>query len=366
MSSFQGGSLLYHTFTLVVQTFFFGGYSVLILISTRMLLTRGLKTRSLKSLFFLGLLMYAISSAFWGFSVAYIVGNMQTYIDPGNVEWAKFNDRVSPSLPLFNAIVLINFVLSDGIVCWRAWVISRMHYRGWIWLPFVFWFFTMLSTSTLIVFRSIDIPDSSLGGDKRFIRAIDVLQLQNMTTSLLSNISATGFLGATAWRHRQAMRTNFEDRKRSRVNQVLALLIESGVLYCMTGVLGTISQLVHLPHGTLNDIVLPVNIQFAGAYAPALLLLISHHSDGHGNDTEYVGTLQISARPERAGTIQFTPGLGNRRVMSTIRFAVSNRASQAEADSEESESEFGRRSWDSEDGEVEMKRRELKNVEAIV
>ncbi|KAJ7609917.1 hypothetical protein FB45DRAFT_1122592 [Roridomyces roridus] len=341
----QGGSLLYHTFTLVVQTFFFGGYSVLILISTRMLLTRGLKTRSLEALFFLGLLMYAISSAFWGFSVAYIG---------------------VPIVTSFNAIVLINFVLSDGIVCWRAWVISRMHYRGWIWLPFVFWFFTMLSTSTLIVFRSIDIPDSSLGGDKRFIRAIDVLQLQNMTTSLLSNISATGFLGATAWRHRQAMRTNFEDRKRSRVNQVLALLIESGVLYCMTGVLGTISQLVHLPHGTLNDIVLPVNIQFAGACAPALLLLISHHSDGHGNDTEYVGTLQISARPERAGTIQFTPGLGNRRVMSTIRFAVSNRASQAEADSEESESEFGRRSWDSEDGEVEMKRRELKNVEAIV
>jgi hypothetical protein len=73
------------------------------------------------------------------------------------------------------------------------------------------------------------------------------------------------------------MRTNFPER--SRVNQVLALLIESGVLYCLTGVsrffysaeysllrmqvLGLVSQLIRLPHGTLNDIWLSDNIQFA-------------------------------------------------------------------------------------------------------
>ncbi|KAJ7438908.1 hypothetical protein B0H11DRAFT_1884183, partial [Mycena galericulata] len=312
-----GQSVMYHNFTLTVQTFFFGGYSVLILLSTRMLLKQGLKTRSLKVLFVVGLFMYTLSAAFWAYSIAYVVGNMQAYIDPQNEQWLRFSNQVSTSLPLFNAIVLINFVLSDGIVCWRAWVISRRDYRRYIVFPVAFWTFTILSTTALIVLKIIDIPDASIGLKKAFIMAIDVLQLQNMTTSLLSNISATGLIGATAWRHRQAMGTHFHER--SRVNQVLALLIESGALYCFTGVFGTVSQLIHLPHGTLNDLCLSDNIQFAGAYAPSLLLLISSHQSSDDTDTEFLGTITISARPR---TVQFAPSEVQRRRISPIQFAV--------------------------------------------
>ncbi|KAJ7364513.1 hypothetical protein DFH08DRAFT_839457 [Mycena albidolilacea] len=325
-----GQGMMYHNFTLTVQTFFFGGYSVLILLSTRMLLKRGLKTRPLKVLFVLGLFMYTLSAAFWAYSIAYVVGNMQAYIDPQNEQWLRFSNQVSPPLPLFHAIVLVNFVLSDGIVCWRAWVISRRNYRRYIVFPVAFWIFTIISTTALIVLRIVDIPDASIGPKKAFIRAIDVLQLQNMTTSLLSNISATGLIGTTAWRHRQEMRTSFPER--SRVNQVLALLIESGVLYCLTGVLGLVSQLIRLPHGTLNDIWLSDNIQFAGAYAPALLLLISSHQSS--DDTEYLGTLPISARPR---TVQFAPSEVQHRHFSAIQFGVN---SSVETDS----TQFGARS----------------------
>ncbi|KAJ7465598.1 hypothetical protein FB451DRAFT_1138232 [Mycena latifolia] len=336
-----GQSMMYHNFTLTVQTFFFGGYSVLILLSTRMLLKRGLKTRSLKILFVVGLFMYTLSAAFWAYSIAYVVGNMQAYIDPQNEQWLRFSNQVSTPLPLFNAIVLINFVLSDGIVCWRAWVISRRDYRRYIVLPIAFWTFTIISTTALIVLRILDIPDASIGPKKAFIRAIEVLQLQNMTTSLLSNISATGLIGTTAWRHRQAMRTNFHERS-SRVNRVLALLIESGVLYCFTGVLGTVSQLIHLPHGTLNDICLSDNIQFAGAYAPSLLLLISSHQSSDDTDTEFLGTLPISARPR---TVQFAPSEVRHRRVSAIQFAVN---SSVDTDS----TQFGARSG-AEAGEIE-------------
>jgi len=261
--------------------------------------------------------MYILSAAFWAYSIAYVVGNMQAYIDPQNEQWLRFSNQVSTSLPLFNAIVLINFVLSDGIVCWRAWVISRRDCRRYIVFPVAFWTFTIISTTSLIVLRIIDIPDADIGPKKAFIRAIDVLQLQNMLTSLLSNLSATGLIGATAWRHRQAMRTISHER--SRVNQVLALLIESGVLYCFTGVLGTLSQLIHLPHGTLNDLFLSDNIQFAGAYAPSLLLLISSHQSSNNIDTEFLGTLPISARPR---TVQFAPSEVQHRHLSAIQFAV--------------------------------------------
>ncbi|KAJ7642128.1 hypothetical protein FB45DRAFT_1054445 [Roridomyces roridus] len=327
-----GESMMYHNFTLTVATFFFGGYSVLILLSTRMMLRRGLKTRSLRILFSVGLFMYIISVAFWTYSLAYVVGIVQAYIDPQNDQWTRFASETSHLVTFFNAIVLVNFVLSDGIVCWRSWVISRRDYPKLIVVPVVFWAFTILSTTALIIMRIPDHFDKAIQDSKHFVTAIDVLQLQNMTTSLLSNISATGLIGATAWRHRRALRANVQSHlKRSRVNQAMILLIESGVLYCLTGVLGTVSQLIDLPFGTLNDIILSANIQFAGAYAPALLLLISNHQS-EDSDTEYLGTLPISMAVDpgrRNGTLAAPhTRTGNQQrsrlgQLSTLQFAVS-------------------------------------------
>ncbi|KAJ7618621.1 hypothetical protein FB45DRAFT_1063243 [Roridomyces roridus] len=294
-----GESMMYHNFTLTVATFFFGGYSVLILLSTRMMLKRGLKTQSLRVLFFVGLFMYIITATFWTYSLVYVVGIVQAYIDPQNDQWTRFATQTSHPVSLFDAIVLVNFVLSDGIVCWRSWVISRRDYPKLIVLPVVFWASTILSTTALIIIRIGDNPNlKAIRDSKPLVRAIEVLQLQNMTTSLLSNVSATGLIGATAWRHRRVMKDNFYNLqghklKQSRATQAMVLLIESGVLYCLTGVLGTTSQLIHLPFGTLNDIILSANIQFAGAYAPTLLLLISNHQS-EDSGIEYLGTLPIS------------------------------------------------------------------------
>ncbi|KAJ6564555.1 hypothetical protein B0H19DRAFT_1141405 [Mycena capillaripes] len=262
---------------------------------------RGLKTQSLKVLFIVGLFMYILSAAFWAYSIADVIGRIQTYIDPENTQWSRFYNQVTTPFNLFNAIVLINFVLSDGIVAWRAWVISRRDY---------------LSTVALIVLRTYDVSTHErIHNNNTFVKAISVLQLQNMATSLLSNISATGLIGATAWRHRQAIKASLHER--SKVNQVLALLIESGVLYCFTGVIGVVSQLIRLPRGTLNDLCLSDNIQFAGAYAPAVLLLISSHKSS--DDTEFLGTLPISAHRQVAPSeVQHT------RHVSAIQFAVNS------------------------------------------
>ncbi|KAJ6564536.1 hypothetical protein B0H19DRAFT_79945 [Mycena capillaripes] len=338
----DGQAMMYINFTLMVQTFFFGGYSVLILLSTRMLLCvwkrecsfshcranrkRGLKTQSLKAVFIVGLFMYILSAAFWAYSIADVISRIQAYIDPKNTQWSRFYNQVTTPFNLFNAIVLINFVLSDGIVAWRAWVISRRDYRRFIVVPVAFWIVTIVSTVALIVLRIYDVSTHErIHNNNTFVKAISVLQLQNMATSLLSNISATGLIGATAWRHRQAIKASLHER--SKVNQVLALLIESGVLYCFTGVIGVVSQLIRLPRGTLNDLCLSDNIQFAGAYAPAVLLLISSHKSS--DDTEFLGTLPISAHRQVAPSeVQHT------RHVSAIHFAVNssvdNEASELE------------------------------------
>ncbi|KAJ7618609.1 hypothetical protein FB45DRAFT_1007369 [Roridomyces roridus] len=312
-----GESMMYHNFTLTVATFFFGGYSVLILLSTRMMLKRGLKTRSLRVLFFVGLFMYIISATFWTYSLVYVVGIVQAYIDPQNDQWMRFATQTSHLVTFFNAIVLVNFVLSDGIVCWRSWVISRRDYPKLIVLPVAFWAFTICENPNAIPQR-LHHPHLSVNHRTHYYANLGPPQQAMRDSKPL------------AWRHRRVMKDNFYNLqghklKQSRATQAMVLLIESGVLYCLTGVLGTASQLIHLPFGTLNDIILSANIQFAGAYAPALLLLISNHQS-EDSDIEYLGTLPISmpsgtlAAPQTRTASQQRSRLAQ---PSTLQFAVS-------------------------------------------
>ncbi|KAJ7223656.1 hypothetical protein C8J57DRAFT_1591744 [Mycena rebaudengoi] len=188
----------YINFTLMVQTFFFGGYSVLIVLSTRMLLKRRLKTQALKVVFVVGLFMYILSAAFWAYSLADVISRIQTHIDSENTQWLRFFNQVTTPFTLFNALVLINFVLSDGIVAWRAWVISRRDFPRCIVIPVAFWSVTIISTTALIILRIFDLSThEKIHNNKTFVKVISILQIQNMVTSLLSNISATGVIGAT-------------------------------------------------------------------------------------------------------------------------------------------------------------------------
>ncbi|KAJ7072003.1 hypothetical protein C8F01DRAFT_223801 [Mycena amicta] len=334
-SSFElGQAMMYRNFTLTVQTFFFGGYSILMLFATRLFIQRGLKTTSTRVLFGLSLFMYMVSTAYWAYTVADVVAATQNFIDPTNVEWAHFFDQVSIPFTLWNAIVLINFVVSDGIVIWRAWVICRRNHRIYLLIPTAFLLFTAATTGGLITLRTIDIVSPGSISRAPFTRAISVMQLSNMTTSLISNLTATGLIGIEAWGHRRTIKHAFAKRT-TKVTQVLVLLLESGTIYCSTGVIGIVSQLIHLPHGTLNDLLVPVNIQLAGAYAPALLLLISTHSTS--DDTEVLGTIPtagsasaaLNATADRRKDFGGSQGQGRKRppVLSVLNFAVNPAAS---------------------------------------
>ncbi|KAF7315795.1 hypothetical protein MIND_00095600 [Mycena indigotica] len=325
-----GQAMMYHNFGLTVQTFFFGGYSVLILLATRLFLQRGLQKMSTRVLCALSLFMYCISTAYWAYTVADVVAATQNYIDPANTQWATFFTQVSVPFTLWNAIVLINFVISDGIVIWRAWVICRRSHRVYLSIPSTFLLLTIASTSGLIALRTIDIVKPGWLSHAILTRAIDIMQLSNMTTSLLSNLSATGLIGIEAWRHRNTIKRAFK-RKTTKVNQVLLLLLESGTIYCSTGVIGIISQLIRLPHGTLNDLLVPVNIQLAGAYAPALLLLISSRTSA--DDTEFLGTIPTSemVNDTRPNGFASNGRLRERAlVVSALRFAVNPDSSDPE------------------------------------
>lgn len=60
-----------------------------------------------------------------------------------------------------------------------------------------------------------------------------------------------------------------------RTESVLALLVESGLAYCVSNIIMVVSLGLQLPYGTVADIYAPVNVQLAGMYPTVVLMIVS-------------------------------------------------------------------------------------------
>ncbi|KAJ7045893.1 hypothetical protein C8F04DRAFT_452508 [Mycena alexandri] len=113
-----GAGVMYFMFGLVAQTAFFGMYTILVWFTTRSLLERKLTTQVSKVMFGIITFMYLLSAGYWAYSVADGVDRSHAFVN-----FARNPLLIQPDYtpvtqwsPLFNALTLINYVLSDGIV----------------------------------------------------------------------------------------------------------------------------------------------------------------------------------------------------------------------------------------------------------
>ncbi|KAJ6498934.1 hypothetical protein C8R45DRAFT_1093217 [Mycena sanguinolenta] len=277
----SGRTVMYYIFGLVVQTFFFGAYTILIWMSTRMLLQRKLKARVNRVMFGITTFMYLLSLSYWAYSVADGVDRMHQYIALAVKPSLHVPDHtlVTQWSPLFNAVTLINYVLSDGVVVWRARIICAQNHRKYLWITMGFLAITSLAVAFIIVLRVVNLvmsPIDDLPKSNFLPHAIDILQVTTIVTSLLSNFTATGAVGVAAWGHWRIIRTTLGNKTSAlRTNRILLLIVETGGIYCISAVMVLISSLIRLPHGTLGDLWTPIQVQFAGAYPCIVLLLVS-------------------------------------------------------------------------------------------
>ncbi|KAJ7037307.1 hypothetical protein C8F04DRAFT_1232725 [Mycena alexandri] len=286
--SFSGLNVEYYNLALVAQTFFFGTYSVLIVLSTRILLRRGLKTPMQHVLFVGTLLMYTLSAAYWAYSVALSADRMHNYTKDVLTP-ADFSDDHTPVTkwnPLFNSLVLVNYVCSDAVVVWRAWIIASTpasrNYRKYLYITCFFLVLTFFSVTGTIVFQIIGViefPLHRMPDNSYLTYGTNVLQTMNLVFSLISNLIATAIVATMVFRHRKMLRAALAEDKKITV-KILTLLAESGALYCISTVTTMIAGLIRLPvAGTLGDLYTPVNIQIAGAYPSVVLIIWSMQNE---------------------------------------------------------------------------------------
>ncbi|KAK0230367.1 hypothetical protein IW262DRAFT_397172 [Armillaria fumosa] len=273
----DGLSVLYHTITLGCQTLVYGMYTVIMPICSYAMLKRSLRRKSRILLFGMLVFMFSLSTAYW----------ILTLYNNANLITTSFLHGVSHdiNMPLLNALVLVNYVLTDGVVVWRAWVICRVDYSKSLILPLVFLCLTFLSVLTTIGLRvaitilvntqHVVIPHKGID------RGLDCLQVANLVLSLLTNIFSTSIIGIKAWHNRHWITSELPLKRKNITTseRIFALLVESGIIYCLSGLVVLIATLIRLPDGALGDVYTPVNVQFAGIYPAIVLLLINRQGE---------------------------------------------------------------------------------------
>ncbi|KAJ6498898.1 hypothetical protein C8R45DRAFT_97506 [Mycena sanguinolenta] len=261
--------VMYVVFDLVAQTFVFGIYTFLFCLSTRVLIKRKLKTRANKIMLFVTVFMYLLSTAYWAYIIVYAADLLRHKDVP--------QDEITHWFPMVNAVVMINFVISDCVVFWRAWVISHRRLRKYLWITLVLVALTTIAVVATIAVRAIAFIQSSTENDSSSIGTIiDILQVSTGMLTLFSNLSATTVVGLTAWRHRRALRKAFTDEDSpSQVVPILSLIVEGGAFYCLSMLILVLGALIRLPYGTIGDLYGPINLHIAGAYPPAVILLVN-------------------------------------------------------------------------------------------
>ncbi|KAJ7091860.1 hypothetical protein B0H15DRAFT_177744 [Mycena belliarum] len=242
--------------------------------STWMLLKRGLKSRSNWITFGVILFMYILSATYWVYSIVYATELLHVYVDLRIIFFDADHGQITELAPLFNAIVLVNFVLGDAVVAWRAWVISNRNLRKYLWITIVFVFFTALIVFTTIGFTIIDFVQTTFENapESNFWQAgIDVLEVSAAISSVASNLAALAVVGATTWRHRRLFRAALKDD----CTRIFRLMVESGVFYCFSGIAILIATLIDFEYSAMGWLYYPIHLEIAGSYLP-IMLLVSH------------------------------------------------------------------------------------------
>ncbi|KAI0318548.1 hypothetical protein OF83DRAFT_1171005 [Amylostereum chailletii] len=216
------------------ETALFGIFTLLVAISTWILIRKGFNSLSTKAMLAATLVMYAAATVHWASQldlflilqkdaqlVQMICDDIFFFSSSGGSTVSTVFHQCAPS-----AMLSVNIILSDTIVLWRAWILRSGR--------------ALRTLSILLLLGTIG--TSAL--DTALNRAsANVLFGQSFNEnpmgifvfpfSWTTNIYAASVIGYKAWQHRRRIRDHLQHgNARTRAEKVMALFVESGLVYC--------------------------------------------------------------------------------------------------------------------------------------
>ncbi|KAH8985042.1 hypothetical protein EDB86DRAFT_2390614 [Lactarius hatsudake] len=291
------------------------------------MIQKGLRSPSQKIMFGVIVFMFSLSTAYLGVSMADLIILIKTWylvIDLSNSTGTR--SPTETLLVLFNALAPINYVLTDGVVVWRAWIICRDECRKLLRAPIVMLVLTMFGVASTIGVR-IFINIDPANREDRLADIIDVFQEITYISSLITNILGTGIISLKAWRYRRWIVADLQHvvDKRTKAERVLALLVESGVFYIFSGAFMVASSLIRLPgsHFTLESLYSQAAVHLAGMYPAIVVILVNREASM--DKTVFNSTLPTTISNSQQASSQFRTSRTPARQAKPLFTAMANR-----------------------------------------
>ncbi|KAH9969510.1 hypothetical protein BC827DRAFT_4076 [Russula dissimulans] len=170
----------------------------------------------------LSVVMYSVSATHWALFIYHI-------------EVLEANPFADLDMKYWAAVWLpsINYILSDAIVLWRAWVLWNRKFLLFV-PPLIFLMcnFGTSVASAILFYQALQMD--SAHNSKAVETLIISLHLEWSVwiLTLATNLWGTGLIFIRAWQHRRFLRSLSIDKTfKSSAEQVLAFLVESGIIY---------------------------------------------------------------------------------------------------------------------------------------
>ncbi|KAL1748605.1 hypothetical protein HDZ31DRAFT_29318 [Schizophyllum fasciatum] len=170
------------------------------------------------------------------------------------------------------AMVRINFILCDFVVVWRAWIVwtGNKYVHGVLILCLV----ASIACSVadfVITYHAIQSLD--IYGPAKTRVLLDVVPL------LVTNIVASVLVGVKVWDYRRTIKRSLGQRSRTRVEKVMMLLVESGLIYAALWILYLVLSLTNLSNfqnsvGPLF-VVWRASLSLVGLYSTIVIIIVS-------------------------------------------------------------------------------------------
>ncbi|RDB27855.1 hypothetical protein Hypma_002307 [Hypsizygus marmoreus] len=215
----------------ITLAIFHGAFTLLFGMSTVSIIRQGIQRRPQLNMFIVTTLSFTIATLYLGAQIAAMSTTVHTFlisnVDPPLP--AKVDRYRWKVFPLNLIIVWANElvpIFSDAVIIWRSWVIFERQKRAMIG-PLVLWLGTIATA-----FAYLGLSSSYEGVQNLNTSSVQqYLFTANIALSLATNATATMLIGYRLWMHRKSVAGILGPT--TTVLNILVILVESGVLYCL-------------------------------------------------------------------------------------------------------------------------------------
>ncbi|THH04969.1 hypothetical protein EW146_g10030 [Bondarzewia mesenterica] len=254
-----------------------GIFTCLICCSTYLLFRKGLRSRANVVLLIATLIMFGVSSSQWGTQFATVVKQIQGVLirEPDQTLESKYPTVNETTLKLSfvdQYLSSINFLVGDSIIIWRVWVLYDGKRKIMI-VPIIPLIIATVTTFLVGGLQSRVLSTNVEDPNDIYNILAFWFQVATYGLELATNLAATSLIAYKAWKHRKLIKSALGPRRKTKVEKVLALLVESGVLYCILWIL--LIGFEFVPPASFANYFAPTAVHIAGMYPTVIVILVS-------------------------------------------------------------------------------------------